>query len=87
MKKREPDPDDDPLDREIDLTKAKWRPNPFAAEFYKFRNVVMLAPDVLTHFPDSMAVNAALRELIAQRERKAKRSAKTASAPRAAKKK
>ncbi|MCU1350559.1 MAG: hypothetical protein JWO56_3589 [Acidobacteria bacterium] len=48
-------PEDDPLDREIDFSKG--RPNPFAADFYKFRNVVILDPFVLDHFPDSDAVN------------------------------
>jgi hypothetical protein len=80
MKKREVDPEDDPLDREIDFSKG--RPNPFAADFYKFRNVVILDPFVLEHFPDSDAVNTALRELIAKRAKTAKRSASTVSAPR-----
>lgn len=89
MKKDALDLDDDPLDREIDFTNAKWQRNPFAGQLHRFRNVVILAPDVLAHFPDSEAVNAALRELIAAREKTAKRSAKTAAAPRktAAKKK
>lgn len=82
MKNRAADVEEDPLDREIDFSNG--RPNPFAADFYKFRNVVLLAPDVLEHFPDSMAVNAALRELLALRAKSAKRSAKTASAPPAA---
>jgi hypothetical protein len=85
MKKSEAELDDDPLDREIDYSKMKMVRNPYAAEFYKFRNVVILAPDVLEHFPDSPAVNAALRELIAQKTKTVKRSAKTARAPRAKK--
>jgi hypothetical protein len=82
MKKAAPDPDDDPLDREIDVATAKWQRNPFARELYRFRNFMFIAPDVLEHFPDSESVNAALRELIAKREKSARRSAKTASVPR-----
>jgi hypothetical protein len=85
MKKPELDLEEDPLDREIDLTKGTWRPNPFAAHFPQSRNVVILAPDLLEHFPDSESVNAALREWIANRAKTAKRSAKTARAPRAKK--
>jgi hypothetical protein len=81
-KKRKADLDGDPLDREIDFSKMRRVPNPFAGEFYKFRNVVILSPDVLEHFPDSRAVNAALRKLIAQKAKTVKRSVKTASAPR-----
>lgn len=86
MKKQIAEPDD-PLDREIDVTNVKWRRNPFAGEFRKFRNWVFLDPDVLAHFPDSESVNATLREVIAKRAKTAKRSARTAAAPRGAKKK
>lgn len=67
MKKQIADLDDDPLDREIDFTKAKWQRNPFAGQFRRFRNWVFLDPDVLVHFRDSESVNAALRSLIAKK--------------------
>jgi hypothetical protein len=44
--------------------------------------VVILSPDVLEHFGDSETVNAALREVIAQKAKTVKRSAKTAVVPR-----
>jgi hypothetical protein len=82
MKKQVAEPDDDPLDREIDYSKMTIVRNPFADEFRKFRNWVFIDPNVLKHFPDSKAINAALREVIAQRAKTEKRSAKTARAPR-----
>lgn len=87
MKKQDPELDDDPLDHEIDLTNVKWRRNPFAADFRKFRNWVFIDPPMLEHFPDTDAVNAALRELLALRAKATKRAAKTATAPRTAAKK
>jgi hypothetical protein len=86
MKKAAPDPDDDPLDREIDVSSGKWQRSPFARELYRFRNFMFIAPDVLEHFPDSETVNAALRELLALRAKTAKRSAKTVTVRRAPKK-
>jgi hypothetical protein len=75
--------EDDPVDREIDYSKLQRVPNPFAnGEFRPLRNWVFLDPNVLQHFPDSDAVNAALRELIALRATTAKRSARTVTAPR-----
>jgi hypothetical protein len=56
------DADDDPLDREIDFSNA--RRNPFARDYAKFRNVMVIAPDVLKVFPDAESVNEALRTLI-----------------------
>jgi hypothetical protein len=53
---------DDPLDREIDFSNA--RPNPYAREYYKSRNLRILAPDLLDVFPDSESVNEALRTLV-----------------------
>ena len=50
---------EDPLDREIDFSNA--RPNPYAHEYYKSRNLRVLAPDLLGVFPDSESVNEALR--------------------------
>jgi hypothetical protein len=52
---------DDPLDREIDFSNA--RPNPYARDYYKSRNLRVLAPDLLDLFPDSESVNNALRSL------------------------
>ena len=60
--KKKADVDDDPLDREIDFTNA--RPNPFARDYYKSRNLRVLAPDLLDVFPDSQSVNEALRTLV-----------------------
>jgi len=37
----------------------------YAARYAEGTNVVLLEPDVLEHFPDSKAVNAALRALVA----------------------
>lgn len=53
---------DDPLDREIDFSNA--RPNPYARDYYKSRNLRVLAPDLLDVFPDSESVNEALRTLV-----------------------
>jgi hypothetical protein len=62
MKKKSDVESDDPLDREIDFSNA--RPNPFARDYYKSRNLRVLAPDLLEIFPDSQAVNEALRTLV-----------------------
>jgi hypothetical protein len=61
MTKETTAPDDDPLDREIDFSNA--RPNSYAADYYKSRNLRVLAPDLLDLFPDSGSVNEALRKL------------------------
>ena len=53
---------DDPLDREIDFSDV--RPNPFAKDYGRNRNLRVLAPDLLTTFPDSDSVNEALRTLV-----------------------
>ncbi|HEU4887312.1 MAG TPA: hypothetical protein VFV49_05455 [Thermoanaerobaculia bacterium] len=77
--------DSDPLDREIDFTNA--RPNPYASDYYKSRNLRVLAPDLLEIFPDSESVNEALRTLVRLTAAAPVRmSAKTATAPRAGKK-
>jgi len=54
--------DEDHPDREIGFTNI--RPNPYAAEYHKSRNLRVLAPDLLEAFPDSESVNEALRTLI-----------------------
>lgn len=86
MKRKIADVDVDPLDREIDLSNA--RPNPFARDFYKSRNVRILAPDLLDVFPDSESVNEALRTLVRVTGGVPQKiSARRISAPEAAKKK
>src|SRR5664279_5705770 len=54
-KKSETIDDDDPLDHEIDFSNA--RPNPFARDYGRNRNLRILAPDLLKVFPDSDSVN------------------------------
>jgi len=84
--KRKTAESDDPLDREIDFTNA--RPNPYARDYYKSRNLRMLAPDLLDVFPDSESVNEALRTLVRITSAASlRRSAKTATAPKNPRKK
>ena len=61
-KKKAPVEDDDPLDREVDFSNAK--PNPFARDYGRNRNLRVLDPDLLAVFADSDSVNEALRTLI-----------------------
>jgi hypothetical protein len=76
----------DPLDREIDFSNA--RPNPYARDYYKSRNLRILAPDLLDVFPDSESVNEALRTLVRLTASVPRRvSAKTATAPKTTRKK
>ena len=56
-----PIPDDDILP-EYDFSRA--RPNKYARRFGGGRNIVVLEPDVARRFPDSGAVNRALRALL-----------------------
>jgi hypothetical protein len=49
----------------LEFDASKSYPNPFVERLGDLRNVVVLAPDVLKVFPDSTAVNEALRGLIA----------------------
>ena len=51
-------PDDEILP-EYDFSRA--RPNKYARRFGGGRNIVVLEPDVARRFPDSVAVNRALR--------------------------
>jgi hypothetical protein len=53
------DPDD--LSPEYDLPES--RPNPYAERYGRGTNLVRLDPDVAKIFPDSAAVNGALRAL------------------------
>ena len=54
-------PDDEILP-EYDFSQA--RPNKYARRFRGGRNIVVLEPDVARRFPDSGAVNRALRALL-----------------------
>ena len=86
MKRKPAAADEDPLDREIDFSNA--RPNPYARDYYKSRNLRVLAPDLLDIFPDSESVNEALRTLVRLTSAApARLSAQRVSAPKAAKKK
>lgn len=69
--------EEDPLDREIDFSDAQ--PNPLARDFHKFRNIRILAHDLLDAFPDSQSVNDALRNLLAKKP--AKLSARRVTSP------
>jgi hypothetical protein len=83
--KRKSGPDDDPLDHEIDFSNA--RPNPYARDYYKSRNLRVLAPDLLDVFPDSESVNEALRTLVRVTATVPRRvSAKTATVTKSRKK-
>ena len=89
MKKASETPDDDdPLDHEIDFSKS--RPNPYWLGMVDRRCVRLLANDLADAFPDDAAVNEALRTLVriaaASTAVPVKRSASTATAPKAKKK-
>jgi hypothetical protein len=58
--KNDPTEDDDPLDREIDFSNI--RPNPFARDYDRNRNLRVLSLDLLALFPDSDSVDEALRK-------------------------
>jgi hypothetical protein len=62
MKRETAEAESDPLDREVDLSNV--RSNPYARDYYKSRNLRVLAPDLLDVFPDSESVNEALRTLV-----------------------
>jgi hypothetical protein len=54
--------DRDELAPEYDLSES--RPNPYAERYAQGTNLVRLDPDVAKFFPDSAAVNDALRALV-----------------------
>jgi hypothetical protein len=84
--KRKPASSDDPLDREIEFKNP--RPNPYARDYSKSRNLRVLAPDLLDVFPDSESVNEALRTLVRITAAMPQRvSAKSATAPKKSSKK
>ena len=55
----------------------------YAARYAEGTNVVLLEPDVAAHFPDSRAVNEALRALVAIAIRRGRPKPKSAAAKRA----
>jgi hypothetical protein len=61
----------DPLDREIDYRGGVR--GKYAARYAEGTNIVLLEPDVAKKFPNSTAVNAALRKLIRTAPRRTKR--------------
>jgi hypothetical protein len=78
--------DDDPLDQEVDFINV--RPNPFARDYGRNRNLRVLSPDLLDRFPDSDSVDEALRTYIRLTSGAPKKvSASTAAAPKPKKKK
>lgn len=79
--------DGDPLDREIDFSRA--RRNPYFLAYHGPRVVRVLEPDLADVFPDNASVNAALRSVAdaAARVKPKKISAHRASAPGSARKK
>jgi hypothetical protein len=67
-------------DHEIDFSDA--RPNPFARDYGRNRNLRILDSDLLKVFPDSDSVNEALRAFLQVKAAiPLKRSARTAVAP------
>ena len=68
--------DEDPLDREIDFSKA--RPNPYWLGTVDRECVRLIDKDLAELFPDNEAVNAALRA-IAEAARRSKVSGRRAS--------
>ena len=79
MKKKEA-VDDDPLDHEIDFSKAMR--NPYFLGVVGPEKVRVLEPDLADAFPDSKAVNDALRGLIAKQPKKISARRVSAAKPR-----
>jgi hypothetical protein len=57
---------------ELDFTKLRQLPNPFRSA--RFTNVRILEPSLASAFPDSEAVNRALRRVLAGRKGARRRS-------------
>jgi hypothetical protein len=76
MKSKSIRANDDPLDREIDFSKA--RPNPYWLGVVDRTCVRLLDKDLAELFPDNASVNAALRA-IADAARRSKVSARRAA--------
>jgi hypothetical protein len=83
MKKKQVSEDDDPLDREIDFSKA--RRNPYFVAYHGPKVIRVLEPDLADIFPDNESVNAALRSIAnaAQQTAKKRISAKRLTAKKA----
>lgn len=82
MKKKH-EVDDDPLDREIDLSKS--RPNPYFVAYHGAKYVRVIDKDLADAFPDNASMNAALRtvaEVAARVRQPQKVSARRVTAPR-----
>jgi hypothetical protein len=80
MKRKTNSADAEPVDREVGISDASR--NPFARDYYKSRNLRVLAPDLVEAFPDSETVNEALRMLVrVSRSTPQKVSARRAAAP------
>jgi hypothetical protein len=62
MRNRNPDPERDEMREEYDFSGGVR--GKYAHRFAEGSNVVVLEPDVAARFPDSKAVNEALRELV-----------------------
>jgi len=61
------DLNEDELRPEYDLSKLKGRVRgKYVERCQQGTNVILLEPDVASHFPDSQAVNEALRKLISE---------------------
>jgi len=84
MKKKSETLDDDPLDREIDFSKA--RPNTLWLGVVNRRCVRLIDEDLAEVFPDNAAVNAALRTVAEAGRRVQRVSARRAAAPRSTRK-
>jgi hypothetical protein len=84
--KRKQTADEDPLDREIDFSKA--RPNPYFLAYHSPRTVRVLEPDLAEIFPDNKAVNAALRSIADAAQQTVRKgvSARRVAAPKTRKK-
>jgi hypothetical protein len=62
MRNPKPDPKHDEMREEYDFSQGVR--GKYAHRFAEGSNVVVLEPDVAARFPDSKAVNEALRELV-----------------------
>ena len=64
------DPESDEMRAEYDFSSGE--PGKYANRFHQQSNVIVLEPDVAARFPNSGAVNRALRTLAAIQDRKKK---------------
>jgi hypothetical protein len=68
MKKTPPNEDVDDMRSEYDFSKAVR--GKYAKRYAEGTNIVLLDPDLMKVFPDSAAVNRALRSVVAARARR-----------------